>query len=167
MFCKPPHMMIKKAADLQEHNCKPLIAVYTDGDVENAHRFLIRSGVLKKPYVWCIVPGVPGCIPMNNVRSMIDGLRATVANIRDIDEDSVITVCCGGRASSYIATLAILMGLNIRVGMEDTPWKWPHKNDMITSNAEEFLRFKTLAQMLGRELMTADEYRKQIGIEIK
>lgn len=165
MFCKPPHMMIKKAYDLQEHNCKPLLAIYTDGDVENANRYLIKSGLLKKPYVWAIVPGVPGCIPMNNVRSMIDGLRNTYENIMDVDEDSVVMVCCAGRASSYVATLAIMMGLNIRIGMEDTPWLWPHKNDYIKSNAEEFKRFKTLAELLGREVMSADEYRKLIGLK--
>lgn len=165
LFCKPPHMIIKKAHDLQEHNCKPLLAIYTDGDVENANRFLIKSGVLKKPYVWAIVPGVPGCIPMNNVRSMVDGLRNTVDNIKDIDEDSIIMVCCGGRASSYVATLAIMMGLNIRIGMEDTPWKWPHKEDFITNNAEEFLRYKQLAHILGREVMSADEYRKLLGLK--
>lgn len=165
MFCKPPHMMIKKADDLQKAGCKPLLAIYTDGDVENANRFLIKNGLLEKPYCWAIVPGVPGCTPMNDPRSMIRGLMNTYENIMSIDDSSVVMVCSGGRASSYVATLALMLGLNIRIGMEDTPWKWPHREDFITSNAEEFKRFRLLAELLGRELMTADEYRAALGIK--
>ncbi len=164
MFCKPPHMIIKKADDLQKAGCKPLLAVYTDGDVENANRFLIKNGLLEKPYCWVIVPGVPGCIPMNDPGSMIRGLMNTYSNIMAIDDTANVMVCAGGRASSYVATLSILLGLNIRVGMEDTPWKWPHRNEYIQNNAEEFKRYKLLAELLGRELMTADEYRAVMGI---
>jgi len=164
MFCKPPYAMIKKTDDLQKAGIKPLIAIYTDGDVENANRFLIKNGLLEKPYCWAIVAGVPGCTPMNNPRAMIDGLKAIYQNIMEIDDTSVVMVCSGGRASSYVATLAMLMGMHIRVGMEDTPWLWPHRNDMIQENADEFKRFKLMAELLGREVMTGAEYRAMLGL---
>ena len=52
---------------------------------------------------------------------------------RDIDPDGVIMVCAAGRASMYVATLAAVMGLHIRVGMEDSYWLWPHRDDRIES----------------------------------
>jgi 3-keto-5-aminohexanoate cleavage enzyme len=43
--------------------------------------------------------------------------------------------------------------------MEDTVWKWPHRDDLIDSNAAVFRMIRDIALSLGRELMTADEYR--------
>ena len=67
---------------------------------------------------------------------------------------SHVIVCCSGRASSYLAAASMLLGLHVRVGMEDTPWVWPHKDDLITNNAKMFTMFKQMAQMLGREVYT-------------
>ena len=44
------------------------------------------------------------------------------------------------------------------------PWKYPHRNDKITSNAEQFTEAKTMASLLGREVMTAREYREYLGL---
>jgi 3-keto-5-aminohexanoate cleavage enzyme len=167
VFVKPPHVFIEKTRMCQELGVKPQIAVYTDGDVENANRFLIKPGLLEKPYSWALVFGVPGCTPMNNPRAMIDGLMATYQNIMEIDDTSVVMVCAGGRASSYLAALAMMLGIHVRIGMEDTAWKWPHKNAMIENNAADFIRFKAIAEALGREVMTPNEYRKLIGVKEK
>ena len=58
----------------------------------------------------------------------------------------------------------MLLGLHVRVGMEDTPWVWPHKDDLITNNAKMFTMFKQMAQMLGREVYTPAEYREVMQI---
>jgi 3-keto-5-aminohexanoate cleavage enzyme len=164
LFCKPPHVMIEKTRLCQDLGVKPQIAVYSDGDIDNAHRYLIRTGLLKKPYYWIILPTLPGGSPMHNPRQMVESLMRYVNAIYDIDDESVIIVCAAGRASSYLATFALLLGLNIRVGMEDTIWKWPHREDLITSNAEHYKAFKSLAELLGRDVMTGDEYRELIGL---
>jgi 3-keto-5-aminohexanoate cleavage enzyme len=164
LFCKPPHVMIEKTRLCQDLGVKPQIAVYSDGDIDNAHRYLIRTGLLKKPYYWIILPTLPGGSPMHNPRQMVESLMRYVNAIYDIDDESVIIVCAAGRASSYLSTFALLLGLNIRVGMEDTIWKWPHREDLITSNAEHYKAFKSLAELLGRDVMTGDEYRELIGL---
>ena len=84
--------------------------------------------------------------------------------IYDIDKDSIIVVCAAGRASSYVAVMAMLLGLHVRVGMEDTIWEYPHKDELITSNAANFLRYKTIAELLGREVADGNEYRELIGL---
>ncbi|WP_271609808.1 MULTISPECIES: 3-keto-5-aminohexanoate cleavage protein [unclassified Bradyrhizobium] len=164
MFVKSPHAMIEKARMTLAAGMKPQIAVYTDGDVDNARRFLIDSGLLEPPFVWAILSALPGCSPMYDPDSMIDGLQRTVRLIRAIDPNSVIMVCAAGRASTHLASLALLMGLHVRVGMEDTVWKWPHRDDMITSNAEHYKLVVSIARGLGREIMSADEYRSLIGV---
>jgi 3-keto-5-aminohexanoate cleavage enzyme len=143
---------------------KPLIAVYDDGDIDNARRFLIESGVVSRPLSWLLLPGLPGCSPMHSPAQMVDGLMRMVRAIRDIDPESFIMVCAAGRASVYLATFAILLGVHVRVGMEDTVWRWPHRDDLIHSNVEQFQTVRGIASALGRELMTPAEYRASQGM---
>jgi 3-keto-5-aminohexanoate cleavage enzyme len=163
MFLKSPHAIIKKAQLALEAGVTPQIAVYNDADIDNARRFLIDTGLLDPPFFWIILPALPGCGPMYSPESMISGLTRYVGLIREISQESIISVCAAGRASTYLTTLATMMGLNIRVGMEDTVYKWPHKDDRLTSNAEHFKLALTIAQSLGRDLMTAQEYLSLIG----
>jgi 3-keto-5-aminohexanoate cleavage enzyme len=164
LFAKPAHMMIDKARLVQEAGAKVQIAVYADADVDNAARYLIRPGLLEKPYYWIILPALPGCSPMHNPRQMVEGLTRIVHSIYDLDAESVILVCAAGRASSYLTALALIMGLHVRVGMEDTIWKWPHRDDLITSNADQVRAAVSLAGLLGRRVATSAEYRDLIGL---
>ncbi len=163
LFAKPPAIMIKKTEILQNNNVKPEIAIYTDGDVDNAHRYLIKSGLLKKPYFWVILPGLPGCSPMHNPKQMIDGLSRIVSSIKDIDEESIISVCASGRASIYLVTLAALMGLHVRLGMEDTIWIYPHRDNLINNNYEIFKKVKDICNNLGRSVMATNDFKKLIS----
>jgi 3-keto-5-aminohexanoate cleavage enzyme len=163
LFAKPAPLMMEKTRLIVESGAIPEIAVYTDADVSNADRFLIKSGLLKTPAVWLILPALPGCSPMDNPRQMIEGLTRSAAAIRDIDPNAFIMVCAAGRASTYVATLAALMGLHIRVGMEDTYFLWPHRDDRIQSNLQAFELSKHISEVTGRPVATRSEYRKMIG----
>ena len=164
IFCKPPHVMIEKLRLCQEYGVKPQVTFYSSGDMDNANRYLIRTGLLEKPYNFLLLFGLPGCSPMNSPRDMMQTLLNTYYQIMDMDPDSRIMVCAAGRASSFLAAQAMLMGLNIRVGMEDTVWRYPHRNDKIVTNAQQFREFKTMAELLGREVMNAREYRNYMGL---
>jgi 3-keto-5-aminohexanoate cleavage enzyme len=164
LFAKPPHVMIEKTRLCQELGVKPQIAVYSDGDVDNADRYLIKTGLLEKPYYWIILATLPGGSPMHNPKQMVNGLMHLCELIYDIDRESIIIVCASGRASTYLAVMAMLLGLHIRVGMEDTIWEFPHKDTLIKSNAECFRKYKLMAQLLGREVADGNEYRKLIGL---
>jgi 3-keto-5-aminohexanoate cleavage enzyme len=165
MFLKSPHAIIRKTQLALEAGLKPQLAVYSDGDIDNARRFLIDSGLLEPPFFWLILPALPGCSPMYSPQSMISGLTRYVETIREITPDSVISVCAAGRASTYLATLGLIMGLNVRVGMEDTIYMWPHRDDLLTSNADHYRQVRDIAAALGRQEMTAEEYLKQVEVE--
>jgi len=164
LFAKPPHVMIEKTRLCQELGVKPQIAVYSDGDVDNADRYLIKTGLLEKPYYWIILATLPGGSPMHSPKQMVNGLMHLCELIYDIDKESIIIVCASGRASTYLAVMAMLLGLHIRVGMEDTVWEFPHKDTLIKSNAECFRKYKLMAQLLGREVADGNEYRELIGL---
>ncbi|MBI5601904.1 MAG: 3-keto-5-aminohexanoate cleavage protein [Deltaproteobacteria bacterium] len=163
-FVKPPHVIIEKTRICQELGVKPQIAVYSDGDIDNADRYLIKTGVLEKPYYWIVLPALPGGSPMHSPKAMVEVLMHYCNRIKEIDEDSQIVVCASGRASSYLSTFALLLGHHIRIGMEDTVWRWPHRNEMITHNLETFKAARTMLNLLGRELVTPDEWRELLGM---
>ena len=165
LFCKPAHVMIEKCRLVQEAGVIPQVTFYSSADVDHANRYLIRSGLLQKPYNFLLLYGLPGCSPMNSPRAMVDTMTNTVNQLREIDPDCRIMVCAAGRASSYLAAQAMIMGLNVRIGMEDTVWKYPHKNEKIVSNVEQYRNFRTMARLLGREPMNADEYREYMGLQ--
>jgi len=165
LFAKPPHVMIEKARILEELKCKAQIAVYSDGDIDNADRYLIKTGALKPPYYWVILPNLPGGSPMQNPKAMVEVLMHYVNRIQEIDKDSEIVVCASGRAGTYLASFAMLLGLNIRIGMEDTVWKFPHKDEKIRKNLDTWYQFSQMARLLGREPYTPDEFKKKLGMQ--
>ncbi len=164
LFAKPPAVMIEKARILQDSGVKPEIAVYTDADVDNADRYLIKSGLVKPPFFWVVLPALPGGSPMHNPHQMVQGLKRIVDSIFDIDRESVISVCAAGRASVFLVTLAVLMGLHARVGMEDTVWRFPHKDDLVASNLETFQTIAGITELLGRPVMSGARFKSMLGI---
>gem|GEM_PF-307807 len=169
LFAKPPHVAIEKTRICQELGVKPQIAVYSDGDIDNADRYLIKTGLLEKPYYWIILPNLPGGSPMQNPKAMVEVLMHYVNRINEIsaregDDNTQIVVCASGRASNYLTTFAMLLGLNVRVGKEDTVWRWPHKDEKIKRNVDTYLATKQLAQILGREEYVPDEWRQKLNM---
>jgi 3-keto-5-aminohexanoate cleavage enzyme len=164
LFAKPAPMILEKTRLVLEAGARPIVAVYADADVDNAKRYLFASGLLEPGQIWCILPALPGCSPMNNPVQMIDGLQRFTRSIRDVDPEAKLLVCSAGRASSYLVTLAALLGLNIRVGMEDTVWRWPHRQDKLESNLQAFETARDIVTLLGREVATPAEYREIMGL---
>ena len=157
---------------LQQAGVKPEIVIHSPGEIELAKRRFIDTGLLKKPYYFIILYGMP----FDSGRTLISGtwvpntqdmalqLFLMVNQLKSLDEDAQITVCAAGRSTFYMTTLATMMGLHVRVGTEDTYWRSPLSDDMVESNVEMVETARTIAQLLGREVATADEYRAVIGL---
>ena len=173
--CAPGHpeaFALPAVMTLEELGVKPELAVHSSGEIELAKRKLIDTGILKKPYNWLILYGLPFNVGrtlvsgtwVSDAQDMAQHMFLMVDQIRKIDPTSVISVCAAGRASLYMTTLATMMGLHIRVGTEDTPWKYPNSDVKLTSNLEMFNMAKDIAGLLGRKPATANEYRQLVGL---
>lgn len=164
-FRSPSKLLQAETRMMQENGVKPQIAIYADGDLDRAKKWLIDTDVPEKPLYWIYLPSyTTGGTPMPNEFAMVESLMWQVRRIREIDPASVIMVCSAGRASSYLSTMAMLMGLHVRVGMEDTIYRWPHKDDIIDSNAKVIADTVTIAKALGRRPATANEHRALLGL---
>lgn len=155
-----------------ERKKRLFLVAHSPAEVELGDRNLIRRGFLEKPYCWCVLIGyvfdemLTGRLAssMPNPKAMIQELTMIADRIYEIDEDSYIEICAAGRAAQYLVTLAILMGLHVRMGTEDTVWKFPHKDEILEGATENVIRTRTLAEQLGRPLASAEEFRKIIRI---
>lgn len=165
LFVKPAPVLMEKTRLIGVAGSVPEIAIYTDADVSNADRYLLRSGLVQTPAVWLVLPGLPGGSPMSNPKQMVAGLTRIVDAIRDVDPQGVIMVCAAGRASLHLATLAAVLGLHVRVGMEDTYYLWPHRDDRVTSNLQAFEMMRTIAESLGRRVASPKRTAELMGLK--
>lgn len=157
---------------LAQAGVKPEIVVHSSGEIELAKRKLIDPGRVAQPLNWIVLFGLPfnsgrtllSGVWVPNARDLMRHLCLMVDQIRDIDPASVITVCAAGRASLYTTTLATMLGLHVRVGTEDTVWRYPNSDELFASNLEMFQRAKQIAELHGRRVATAAEFRAELGL---
>jgi 3-keto-5-aminohexanoate cleavage enzyme len=168
----PVEFVIPAVKTLQDNGVSPEIVIHSSGEIELAKRRLFDSGIVKGPSNWIILFALPVDVGrtlisgawVTDTRSMATHLILMVDQIKQIDPTAAITVCNAGRANLYITTLATMLGLNIRVGLEDSAWKHPNRDEATKSNLELFNRATTIAAELGRSLAAANDYRTQIGL---
>jgi 3-keto-5-aminohexanoate cleavage enzyme len=160
-----PKQIQATAEYFREKGVKVQVGLQDTGNIANAKRWLVDTGILEKPYYWHILAGLPGGLYMHSPETMVESLNVMVRALKDIDEDCLIMVYAAGRASIYVATLALLMGLHVRVGLEDTIWRYPHKDELLPSNRDVTQAICQIIRLLGRRVATADEYRRMIGLK--
>ena len=168
----PDAFSIPAIRTLLKNGVVPQIGIHNTGEIELAKRKFFDSGLVSGPCNW----GILYAMPFDTGRTLLSGigvldsddmirhLQQMVHQIRQIDPVGPITVCAAGRATLYITTLATIMGLHIRVGTEDTAWKYPNRDDRFTDNLEMFKMARDIAAMHGRDPATADEMRALMGV---
>lgn len=149
-------------------------AIHSTAEVDLAKRYILSKNILPGPSCWIILIGYPYDDATDRLgtylaspKAMFSELVQIVDRIREIDADAFIQVCAAGRAGHYLTTAAILLGLHIRVGTEDTAYRFPHRDEILSSSMEMVERANMTAQTLGRRLATADEFRAMIGMPVR
>jgi len=152
----------------QEKGIKPEIACYFDGDIDRAKVFLVDTGVLKMPAWWDLLPSYTiGGTPMYNEFVMAEMIMNQVRQIRYITPNSQIMCTGSGRASSSLMAMCMMLGLHVKVGMEDVYFWHPNKDDVLDNNLESVKHAVTLAKCLGRRPATANEFRAFAGMPLR
>ena len=139
----------------QELGVKPAIAVLNFTCLEEAEN-LISKGLVDKPYVLDIGLNLPA---QGTLRGTWQNL---VALVERLPEGSVFNVAAGGEAELPLTTMAMLLGGNPRVGMEDNIYYAP--GQLVKNNAELVARTVRIARELGLEIATPDEAREMLQI---
>jgi 3-keto-5-aminohexanoate cleavage enzyme len=167
----PVDWMESAAKVLDDHDVRMHFAIHSTAEVDLAERLILSKGILTHRPYWSILIGYPYddrttrlATYLKHPKAMMQELIQIVERIKELDPDAFIQVCAAGRASHYLSTTAMLLGLHVRVGTEDTAFKFPHKDELITDSVETVVSARQTAELLGRRLATADEFRAMIGL---
>lgn len=146
---------------IQDTGCKPEIVLHNLGDISMVKRWLVDTGVLKKPYYFRLAVGNPGWGYIEDPYTMLECVSYMTRELRKIAPDCAIMLDMAGRAGLFLVPLAIVLGLiGARVGMEDSIYMYPHKDEMIRDNASLVRHTVAIVEALGRKVGTADDYRR-------
>jgi 3-keto-5-aminohexanoate cleavage enzyme len=167
----PVDWMESVATVSQRHGVRVFFSIHSAAEVDLANRYIYSRGLAGTPACWLILIGYQYDDATDRLaayvahpRAMLDELTLIVDRIREIDPAGFIQVCAAGRAGHYMATAAMLLGLHVRVGTEDTVWRYPHRDELLDNNVEMVQRVRATAESLGRRLATPAEFRQMIGL---
>ena len=142
------------AKAMQTRGIRPEIEVFDSGMIPAAMR-LLKEGLLGEPLHFNFVLGVPG------------GAAGTIKNllhmVESIPQGSTWTASGIGAAQLPLATTAILLGGNVRVGLEDNIYY--SRGVLSEGNAPLVARAVRLAKELGRVAAAPDEARRILHIK--
>jgi len=145
------------AATFKKYGTKPEIEIYDVAMINNlAH--MIEAGHIQKPVYLQFVMGLLGGIP-----AAMENLLFLYRTAKDAIGDFVWSVCAAGQHQMKMGTAALLMGGNVRVGLEDSMYL--DKGQLAKSNAEQVEHIVGIAKMLGIEPATPEETRKILGLK--
>jgi uncharacterized protein (DUF849 family) len=157
IFANTFKSMKEYCAKFNEVGTKPEFEIYDSGMVNNV-AFMIQAGYIKKPVYIQFVMGVLGGITPSpeNLMFLVDYAKKQIG-------DFEFSVCVAGRAQFPICTQSLLIGGNVRVGLEDNVYL--EKGRMAKSNAEQVAKIARIARELGIEPATPDEARKILHLK--
>lgn len=154
-----------------QHGVRVFFSIHSAAEVDLANRYIYSRGLAGRPACWLILIGYQYdnatdrlAAYLAHPRAMLDELTLIVDRIKEIDPQGFIQVCAAGRAGHYMAATAMLLGLHVRVGTEDTVWRYPHRDELLDNNVEMVDRARATAESLGRRLATPAEFRQIIGL---
>jgi len=153
--------MAQSFADLEfigramvENGTKPELEIYDYGMINNA--LLFRDmGVLIEPLHFSFVLGMPGQTTSATPKNLLH-------LVESIPPGSTYQVIGIGRHQFPMVTMGIIMGGNIRVGLEDN--LYIEKGKLAQSNAQLVEKAIRIARELGREIATPHEARKILSL---
>jgi 3-keto-5-aminohexanoate cleavage enzyme len=147
--------IVRFAKEMRACGVKPELEAYNEAMLEEAE-YLIGTGLLEPPYIINCVFHTP----------TQGGLRGTPRNLMGmldrLPPQAICNVSSMGRTQLPITTMALAMGLNVRVGMEDNVYY--RRGELVEDNARLVARTVRIARELEREPASPEEARCALGL---
>lgn len=141
------------AENIYSRGVYPELECFEKGHVDLVKR-LVKEGHIKRPLHFSFVLGVRGGMnaEMRDFLFMKDSLPA----------GSTYSVAGIGRHEFTLATMSIISGGHVRVGLEDNTYI--ERGVLASSNGELVSKVVRIAKELGREIATPKEARRILGM---
>ncbi|WP_265107986.1 3-keto-5-aminohexanoate cleavage protein [Halosolutus halophilus] len=140
-------------AEMQDRGIKPELEVFNDGHANEVYGLLDRRDLAEPVYATLIFGG--GTLTRPRPRNLLNA----VSNLPDGARFNTLGF---GPHQLPFATLGILLGGHVRVGLEDNVYY--RQGELATSNAQLVERVVRVAEELGREVATPAQAREILGL---
>jgi 3-dehydrocarnitine:acetyl-CoA trimethylamine transferase len=145
-------MARKLARRMQELAVKPEMEIFDMGNVE-VSKTLLAEGLIDDPPFYQLCLGVPGNAPADT---------ETMIALRDMLPRGAVWSAFGvSRAEMPMVAQAVLLGGNVRVGLEDNLWL---AKGVPATNAQLVERAIEIIERLGARAATPTEARERLGL---
>ncbi|MEM4004589.1 MAG: 3-keto-5-aminohexanoate cleavage protein, partial [Desulfurococcaceae archaeon] len=141
------------AQKMLEKNIKPEMEVYHQGQFQLVYN-LIEKNLVRPPYLIQFVMGPPS--------SVLPTPQNLISMLYHAPPNSIISVAAIGPFQTLLATIAIAMGLHVRVGLEDNIYY--RRGELAKSNAQLVERIVRIAKELDRPIATPAQAREMLGL---
>lgn len=145
---------------MDENDVRPECEIYDLGMIYNTS-YLVSRGLLRKPLQIQFVLGVLGGAKADI--GVLQFLRNTADAEFGKDEYTWSVVGAGYPQEFHLAALSVIMGGNVRVGMEDN--LRVSKDRYAESNGELVEKAVKIVRALDREVATPDDARRILGLK--
>ncbi len=154
VYLNTPFTLKKMAKRFQELGVKPEIEVFAPGDIMLSNK-MIEEGYFDAPPCFQIVMGNRWGLPAT---------PETMIYMRDLLPENAQWAAFGiGRMQMPMVAQAVLLGGNVRVGLEDNLYL---SRGVFATNGQLVERAVTIIENLGCEVASPEEARVMLGITI-
>ena len=139
--------------EMADRGVKPELEVFNDGHINEAHGLLDRRA-LDEPIHTTLIFG-PGTLTRPRPQNFLTA-------IDDLPDGATFNTLGFGRHQLPFATMGILLGGHVRVGLEDNVYY--EAGELAASNAQLVERVVRVAEELGRPVATPEQTREVLGL---
>lgn len=143
------------AAEMHERGIKPELEVFNDGHLNETHRLLDAHPEFLSDPLYCTLIFGSGTTAMPTPRNFLN-------MIDHLPEGALFNTLGFGPHQLPFATMGILFGGHVRVGLEDNVYY--RRGELAESNAQLVDRVVDVAGSLEREVATPAEAREILGL---
>ncbi len=150
-----PETVAFLSGEMKKYGTKPEIEVFDTAMLWNALR-LVEKGEIEAPLHFNFVMGMPGSQPAS--------AKALMYLYDHLPENCTWGVTIIGKEHVALSTMALALGGNVRVGLEDNVF---YTKGVLATNIDLFKRMKNIALAMGKQIATPDEARQMMNIPLK
>ena len=152
VYLNTPYTLRKMAKRFQGLGVKPEIEVFAPGDIMLANK-LLEEGLFNTPPMYQIVTGTRWGLPST---------PETLIYMKNLLPENAIWAAFGvARMQMPMVAQAVLLGGNVRVGLEDNLYL---SRGVFATNGQLVEKARSIIEGIGYEIATPDEARQILGI---
>ena len=152
VYVSTPDMLRRGANRIRELGVKPELEIFDTGNLSFALQML-KEDLLEPPPLFQLCHGIPWGAPAD--------VGVLKSSVDQLPPDANWTAFALGRYQMAFAAQAVILGGNVRVGLEDNLYL---EKGVFASNAQLVERARNIIELMGARVLGPEETRMKFGL---